>query len=203
MGPRTRRSSLGRSPRGAQPDVVKQRPQTRRPSPGALASPAASSLGKPGGDPWPRSRRRPRGRGCADPASGRRGSGFRRGMRQTCRHFRERRRPGPLRSDRQPRLDVTSARPGKRQCWAHSAATRFAGQVSSPLPPYEPWRVTFICVTTWVTRASSAMSSWSLSSGPTVRAASDPGRARTGPGVGRAGRPGLRNVRGGARRGRD
>uniref|UniRef100_A0A8I3P1M7 Mago homolog, exon junction complex subunit n=1 Tax=Canis lupus familiaris TaxID=9615 RepID=A0A8I3P1M7_CANLF len=89
-------------------------------------------------------------------------------MRQTCRHFRERRRPGPLRSDRQPRLDVTSARPGKRQCWAHSAATRFAGQVSSPLPPYEPWRVTFICVTTWVTRASSAMSSWSLSSGPTA-----------------------------------
>lgn len=36
----------------------------------------------------------------------------------------------------------------------------------------EPWRVTFICVTTWVTRASSATNSWNLSSDQMVRAMS-------------------------------
>lgn len=155
----------------------------------------------PGGEPQPRSRLRPTGHGSTGPALGRKEPCFRRGMGQTCPHFREWGRPGPPRHGRRPCLDVTSARPGKRQWWAQTAAVGLAGKVWAWYPPREPWRVTFICVTTWVIRANLAMSSWSLSSDPTVRAASGPLGARTGPGVGRVGRPGFRNVRG-ARRGR-
>lgn len=39
----------------------------------------------------------------------------------------------------------------------------------------EPWRVTFTYATTWATRASSAMNSWSLSSDPMVSTGLRPG----------------------------